>query len=90
MGKLKFKDVVVCREERFSIGVEESSGRYYLAIPVSNSLVDYEEYYEIDREAFVRYQANPKTALGFVERCRNRDADKHLIYQPSKKRGSPL
>lgn len=90
MGRLSFNDVVVCREERFSIGIEETSNRFYVAIPVSNNLVDYEEYYEIDREAFVRYQANPKAALGFVERCRNRDADEHLIYQPGKQRGSPL
>ena len=90
MSRLKFKDVVICREERFSIGIEESSGRFYVAIPVSNGLFDYDEYYEIDREAFARYQADPKAALGFVERCRGRNADEHLIYQPSKQRGSPL
>ena len=89
MGELKFNDVVICREERFSIGVEESSGRFYLAIPVSNRLVDYEEYYEINREAFARYQADPKAAIGFAERCRNRDADEHLIVQPGKDRGHP-
>ena len=90
MAKLRFKDVVICKQERFSIGVEESSGRFYVAIPVSNSYVDYEEYYEIDPEAFERYRADPNTALDFVKRCRNRDADEYLIFQPSKKRGYPL
>ena len=75
MAKLRFEDVVICRKERFSVGVEESSGRFYVAIPASNSLVDYEEYYEIDQDAFARYKADPKAALGFVRRCRNRDAD---------------
>jgi hypothetical protein len=60
MDILKFKDVVVCRSERFSIGIEESSGRFYLSIPVSNGLVDYEEYYEIDREAFELTRRIPK------------------------------
>lgn len=66
MAKLKFKDVVICRAERFSVGVEEASGKFYVAIPVSNSPVDYEEYYQIDHDAFARYKADPKAALGFV------------------------
>ena len=90
MAKLKFRDIVICREERFSVGVEESSGKFYVAIPVSSGLVDYEEYYEIDRDAFARYVADPKAALDFVGRCRSRDADEHLILQPGKKRGNPL
>jgi hypothetical protein len=90
MAKLNFKDVIICREERFSVGVEESSGKFYVAIPVSNSLVDYEEYYQIDQDAFARYTADPKAALSFVRRCRNREADEHLILNPGKKRGIPL
>jgi hypothetical protein len=90
MGTARFKDVVVCREARFSIGVEETSGRFYVAIPVSNGLVDYEEYYEIDAAAFARYRDDPKAALGFVERCRHREEDQRLIVQPGTKRGSAI
>ncbi len=90
MARLKFKDIVVCREARFSIGIEETSGRFYLSIPVGNGFVDYEEYYEIDAEAFARYWDDPGSALELVERCRKRQEDRRLIYQPGAKRGSPI
>lgn len=84
---MKFHDVVVCRDQRFSIGIEEDSGRYYLSIPVSNGLVDYEEYYELDQKSFKRYQLSTIEALSFVQRCRNRQADDVLIIKPGANRG---
>lgn len=84
---MKFHDVVVCRHQRFSIGIEEDSGRYYLSIPVSNGLVDYEEYYELDQKRFERYQVSTIEALNFVQRCRNRQADDLLIIKPGANRG---
>jgi hypothetical protein len=90
MGTARFKDVVVCREARFSVGIEETSGRFYVSIPVSNGLVDYEEYYEIDAEHFARYRDDPGSARDFVARCRERLEDQRLIYQPGAKRGSPI
>lgn len=87
---MKFKDVVVSREQRFSVGVEEDSGKHYVSIPVSNGLVDYEEYYEIDQPTFERYRANPETALDFVVRCRKREMDDRLIMKPGKNRGTAI
>ena len=84
------KDLFVSREHRYSLGVEEATGRYYVSIPVTNGRVDYEEYYEIDRLAFDRFLADPDAALDFVERCRRREVDERLIYQPSVERGTPL
>lgn len=86
---MKFNDAFVSRELRFSLGVEETSGRYYLSIPVANRMVDYEEYYEIDRAAFERYRTDPGAASGFLERCRNREADELLILKPGRDRGVP-
>lgn len=86
---MKFNDLLVSREHRFSIGVEEQSGRYYLSIPVSNRLVDYEEYYEIDKDTFERYQSDMCAALPLVERCRQRKADDLLILKPGTDRGIP-
>jgi hypothetical protein len=91
-GKLpamNFKDVAVNREQRYSIGIEQSSGKYYVSIPASNGLVEYEEYYEIDQAMFDKFRADPGSALPFVERARNRLEDPRLLYQPSTKRGSP-
>jgi hypothetical protein len=84
---MKFHDVVVCRHQRFSIGIEDDSGRYYLSIPVSNGLIDYEEYYELDHKSFERYQFSTIEALNFVQRCRNRQADDLLIIKPGTNRG---
>jgi len=87
---VRFRDEAVHREERYSIGVEEESGRFYVSIPVSNGLVDYEEYYEIDETLYERYRADLDSALELVERCRRRQADERLMYQPSSRRGSAL
>jgi len=85
----KFTDVLVDRKHRFSIGVEECSGRHYLSIPVSNSLVDYEEYYEIDAASFERYKTDRPAAVQFAEQCRARAVDDRLFMQPGKDRGVP-
>jgi len=87
---LKFNDALVNREYRFAIGVEEKSERCYLSIPVGNGLVDYEEYYEIDRAAFERYRAQPDLALDLVMRARRREADELLIVKPGTRRGQPI
>ena len=84
---MQFTDIAVYPEERFSVGVEADSGRFYLSIPVSNPLVDYEEYYEIDRAQFDAYRGDPASAAGFLMRCRNREADDLLMIQPGKMRG---
>lgn len=86
---MKFNDVFVSRELRFSLGQEAESGRYYLSIPVANRMVDYEEYYEIEQAAFERYRAEPEAAVPFLERCRSHEADELLILKPGTDRGVP-
>lgn len=87
---MKFNDVFVSREHMFSIGIEETSGKFYVSIPVSNGLVDYEEYYEIDRATFELFQRDLAAALAFVERCRRRELDELLIVQPGTNRGTAI
>lgn len=84
-----FVDEMVSRELRFAIGVETSTGRYYLSIPVANRMADYEEYYAIDRSAYERYRADPRSAADFVNRCRKRELDDLLILKPGRDRGVP-
>jgi hypothetical protein len=86
---MRFTDIVVYREARFSLGVEEDSGRFYLSIPVSNPYVDYSEYYEVDQVTFERYLADFESACEFAGRCRNRELDDLLIVKPGRLRGSP-
>ena len=85
--RLKFNDVLVDKARRFSIGIEEQTGKYYLSIPVSNNLVDYEEYYEINKDEFDQYRRNADAATGFLEQCRNRQRDDRLIMKPGSDRG---
>lgn len=87
---MKFQDVFVSREQMFSVGIEQDSGRFYVSIPVSNGMADYEEYYEIDRATFDLFNRDPQAALPFVERCRRRELDELLIVQPGTNRGTAI
>jgi hypothetical protein len=83
---MRFRTCHVWPELSFAIGLDEQSGRCFLSIPVSNRLVDYEEYYAIDQGAFDLYARNP-AAAAFVARCRARQADELLILPPGRDRG---
>lgn len=84
---MKLYDTLTNISERFSIGIELETERLYVSIPVSNRLVDYEEYYQIDRVAYDLYMSNPAAALDFVKLCRNREVDNLLIFAPGTDRG---
>ncbi len=84
---MKFIDLTVQKKERFSIGIEEQTGKYYLSIPVANSLVDYEEYYEISKNEFDIFNKNISLAKNLVNECRNRQQDHRLLMKPGTDRG---
>lgn len=84
---MRFRDILVRKEERYSIGVEELTGRYYLSIPIANNLVDYEEYYEINKEEFDAFNVSVVATAEFVQQCRNRKQDDRLMMKPGKDRG---
>ncbi|WP_277035548.1 hypothetical protein [Caballeronia mineralivorans] len=84
---MKFEDCSFSTEHRFSIGRETDSGKYYLSIPVSNRLADYEEYYEITESDVDRFKNNIDLARQFAEKCRNRIMDHALIIKPGADRG---
>jgi hypothetical protein len=86
---VSWRDVVFSPRHRFALGVEEGGDRYYLSIPVSNGLVDYEERYAITRESFERYRRDLESALPMVRACRARTLD-HLLLEPAgTPRGEP-
>lgn len=87
---MKFQDIAVNREQRYALGTEQDSGKHYVSIPVSNGLVDYEEYYEISNEEFERYRADLASALPLVEQARQRQVDDRLIQKPGSKRGTAI
>jgi hypothetical protein len=84
---MKFTDIKTSREGRFSIGIEEQTGKFYVSIPVSNPYVDYEEYYEISQDAFKEFDSDMTKALRFAQECKERKNDHLLIQPPGKFRG---
>ena len=87
---MKSKGTNFSKKDRFEIGIEEDSGKFYLSIPVFNGLVEYEEYYEISADEFKDFSDDLDNAKELVTLCRERKADKRLIQQPGKRRGSPI
>lgn len=87
---MKFIDKHVFRDERFSVGVDETTGKFYLSIPVSNPLVDYEEYYEIDQAQYDACPTNMEELREIAAKCRKRENDSRLIIKPGRLRGNPL
>lgn len=87
---MKFEDLHIFREARFSIGQERDSGKHYLSIPVANRLVDYEEYYELTRAEFDLFTKDFRTASEFADQCRKHKKDDRLFMKPGSDRGVPL
>lgn len=87
---MKFSDTKHSRENRFAIGIEERSGKYYLSIPVGNQLVDYEEYYELTKAEFDQFESDLSQAVAFADDCRKRKKDHLLIQKPGRDRGVPI
>jgi hypothetical protein len=83
----KFNDTAVSTSCRFSIGVTQPTGKYYISIPVSNRMVDYEEYYEIDESTYNRIAENLDSGAELAEQCRRREMDDRLILRPGSDRG---
>ncbi|WP_082975787.1 hypothetical protein [Mycobacterium sp. E2238] len=87
---MRFDDTYFSREDRYSIGVESVSGRYYASIPVSNGIVDYEEYYELTPDQYRNFLQHREAAIEFIEACRKREHDDLLLQKPGRNRGTPV
>lgn len=85
---MTFEDVFSSQKYRYTLGIESQTGQHYISIPVSNSLVDYDEYYAIDPVLFNRLQQQPEAAIEFAEKCRNRELDELLMIKPGRDRGT--
>lgn len=82
------RPVHVDRSRRFSLEIDDESGRAFVSIAVELHAVEYEERYEIDRATFDRFAADPVTSHDFVERAKNRELDHLLLLPPGRARGS--
>ncbi|NRA68800.1 MAG: hypothetical protein HRU19_30230 [Pseudobacteriovorax sp.] len=78
------------KSDRFAFAKEEESGKYCISIPVSNGMVEYNEYYEISEVEYKLFSTDLDSARSFVEDCRNRKQDGRLMQKPGRIRGEPL
>lgn len=85
---MNFQVAHFSREHRYAIGTELDSGRHYLAIPVSNALVDYEEHYVLTDRQFRDFLHDSAAARAFADSCRRRELDDLLFRQPGSDRGT--
>ena len=84
---MQLKPVFVDQVNRFSLDVDEESGRTFVSIPVRNMSVEYSEWYEVNRETFERYRADPALAHDLVGKAKRREVDHLLLFQPGRDRG---
>jgi hypothetical protein len=88
--RLKPRDEYFSRENLYSLGIDELSGRHYASLPVTIGVVDYEEYYELTDDEYARFMADPVSATTFIEECRHHEHDELLLQKPGSNRGKPI
>lgn len=71
------------------MGVEAGSGVHFLAIPVSNQMIDYMEYYKLSDDEYRALHDDADQAVEFADSCRRRERDDRLFMQPGTDRGVP-
>jgi hypothetical protein len=86
---MEFNNMFTSRAQRYSLGMEADSGHHYLAIPMSNQLVDYMERYKLSGDEYQAFRRDPSLAADFAESCRRREHDERLFMQPGSDRGVP-
>jgi len=69
------------------MGIDLDSGLHFASIPVSNGVVDYEEYFVLTDEQYEEFLDEPAVAVVFIEDCRRRLHDELLMVKPGSNRG---
>lgn len=77
-----FSDIKVSKEERYALGKEITTDKYYLSFPLRNGYVDYSEYYEISPEQLDEFLTNEDVLIDFLTKCRRRKMDNLMIFYP--------
>ena len=72
------------------MGVEEESGRYYIAFTVSNMMAEYTEWYKVEKDIVLDFPSNFEKVKEIVIDCPSRKRDKDLFLKPGSRRGLPV
>ena len=85
----RWPSLSVSQDPRFYLGIDLETGQLFLGLPVSNRMVDYIEYYVIDRKRFEEFRSSHEAAVPFVVQACARELDHLLIMKPGTDRGAP-
>lgn len=75
----RFTEHFVSRTERFTLGLDQRTGSYFLSTPVSGYVraAEYEAHFRISADEYARFRSEPESAATFLEDCRlGRNADR--------------
>ncbi|PZQ47383.1 MAG: hypothetical protein DI551_03560 [Micavibrio aeruginosavorus] len=86
---MRFQDLKFDKDKRYALGKDVQDHCYYLSIPVRNSRIEYEEYYQLTDKLYSDFMNNPSEADRFAKECRQRLHDDLLILSPGIERGEP-
>ena len=78
------------RERYFAFEHDEITEKYYLVIPLSNSLTDYQEYYEVPQSLVDAYPHNIEEVETLVYKCRMGQMFHMSLYPKAPQRGVPF
>ncbi|TRW86180.1 hypothetical protein FK535_06800 [Mycolicibacterium sp. 018/SC-01/001] len=73
----------------YRLGRETTTQGHFLGVPLSNSMIDYIEYYWLTAEQYDRFAVDSRAATEFADSCRRRKRDDILAFTPGPDRGSP-
>ena len=87
---MRFIDVKVFNNERFSIEKNVETGNLYVSFPVFNGLAEYSEFYFISDEEYLDFQKDEAKLFHFVQECKEQKHDDRLLLKPGRLRGTPV
>lgn len=87
---MTLKVVYTDKENWFTIEQKTETEEYVVAVPVSNGVADYAEFYEISDDEYQRFLSNKEELLEFVRKCRAHEEDKRLLLKTGSNRGTPI
>lgn len=76
----KFKDTKVFAEYFFSIGIEETTSQPYISVPVSNGMIETEEYYHLDQGIYDSNENSEGLLIALSRKCLDKQNDENLFY----------
>jgi len=79
--------IYIDAEERYSLEMETTTQTPCISFPVWNGMAEYAEYYWLEDEEYQRFLHDHDAMLVFVNRCKRREMDDRLMYQPGSSRG---